>query len=287
MILLSPNLQAFLTTVKQGTVHGAAAELRLTQTAVTQRIRALEKELATTLFLRSRKGMKLTHEGEALFRYCQDASDLEGEALSQIQKSGSERSVFVNLAGPTSVMTARIADLCIALYEKWPQLQLNFVITDSTNRIHMVRTGEAALAIVPPEQVPNEMDSKMLRPDKYVLVASSKWKGRRLTDVLESERLIDFDESDPTSLNYLKKFGLISQLKRPRLFANNNEVIINLFRRGVGFGTLTQEIAKPHLDAGHLITLNGGSAMDDPLALAWYPRPEIPAYFKDLIQSIK
>ena len=287
MSLLSANLRAFLAIVKQGTVHGAAADLRLTQTGVTQRIRALEKELATTLFLRSRKGMKLTQEGEALLRYCHGANDLEGETLSQIQKSGSERPVFVNLAGPTSVMTARITDLCLGIYEKWPQLQLNFMITDSPVRIHMVRTGEAAMAIVPPEQVPNEMDSKMLKPDKYILVASAKWKGRRLADILENERVIDFDESDPTSLYYLKKFGLISQLKRPRLFANNNEVIINLFRHGVGFGTLTQEIAKPYLDDGSLITLNSGSIMEDPLALAWYPRPEVPAYFKDLIQAIK
>jgi DNA-binding transcriptional LysR family regulator len=287
MSLLSPNLQAFLAIVKRGTVHGAAADLRLTQTGVTQRIRALEKELGTTFFLRSRKGMKLTQEGEALFRYCRGAHDLEGEALSQIQKAGSDRPVFHNLAGPTSVMTARIADLSAVLYEKWPQLHLNFVITDSANRISMVRTGEASLAIVPPEQVPSEMDSKMLRPDKYVLVASPRWKGRRLTDILENERVIDFDESDPTTLNYLKKFQLLSQLKRPRLFANNNEVIINFFRRGIGFGTLTQEIAKPHIESGDLITLNSGSVMEDPLALAWYPRPELPAYFKELIHSLK
>ena len=48
--------------VRQGTVHGAAGELHLTQTGVTQRIRAIEQKLETTLFLRSRKGMKLTQE---------------------------------------------------------------------------------------------------------------------------------------------------------------------------------------------------------------------------------
>ncbi len=287
MSLLSPNLQAFLAIVKQGTVHGAAKDLRLTQTGVTQRIRVLEKELGTTLFLRSRKGMKPTQEGEALLRYCQSANDLEGEALGQMQKAGSERSVFVTIAGPTSVMTARIADLCTGLYEKWPQLQLNFLITDAANRIHMLRTGEATLAIASPEQVPNEMDSKVLKPDKYILVACSKWKGRRLADILENERVIDFDESDQTTLTYLRKFGLASQVKRPRLFANNNEVIVSLFRRGVGFGTLTQEIAKPHLEAGHLITLNGGSIMEDPLALAWYTRPEMPGYFREIVQAIR
>ncbi|MBK7961746.1 MAG: LysR family transcriptional regulator [Bdellovibrionales bacterium] len=56
MSLLSANLKAFIAIVRQGTVHGAAQDLHLTQAGVTQRIRAIAKELGTTLFLRSRRG---------------------------------------------------------------------------------------------------------------------------------------------------------------------------------------------------------------------------------------
>ncbi|MGZ3790192.1 MAG: LysR family transcriptional regulator [Bacteriovorax sp.] len=287
MSLLSQNLQAFVSIVKNSTVHGAAFELNLTQTAVTQRIRALEKELSATLFLRSRKGMQLTQEGEALLRYCRGAIDLEGEALSVIAGPGKDNPVFIDITGPTSVMTARTVDQCARLYGEWPQLQLNLVITDTEDRLQAVRSGKATLAIISPEMVPNEMDSKMLRPDKYVLVASRSWKGRRMQDILSNERLIDFYESDTTSINYLKKFDLLSGLKRPRLFVNNNEAIIKLFCQGIGFGALTQEIARPHLDSGELMTLNGGAIMEDPLALVWYPRPEMPGYLKAIIASIK
>jgi LysR family transcriptional regulator, chromosome initiation inhibitor len=287
MSLLSPNLQAFVAIARQGTVHGAAASLRLTQTGVTQRIRSLEKELAATLFLRSRKGMRLTPEGEALLRYCQGATDLEGEAMSRIQKAGSARSVYVTIAGPTSAMTSRIAGQCAALYAKWPELQLNFLVTDATNRVQLVRSGVASLAVVPPEQVPDEMDGKVLKPDRYLLVAAAKWKGRRIADILENERAIDFDENDPTTLNYLKRHGLLAQLRRPRLFANNNEILLQLFRHGVGFGTLTQEIAKPYLDSGALIALHGGAVLEDAIALAWYPRPEMPPYFADVVRAIR
>ncbi|MGZ3775040.1 MAG: LysR family transcriptional regulator [Pseudobdellovibrionaceae bacterium] len=287
MSLLSQNLQAFIAIVKNSTVHGAANDLGLTQTAVTQRIRALENELGVTLFLRSRKGMQLTQEGEALLRYCQGAEDLEGQALSLINGAGKNRTIEVNMTGPTSVMTSRIVPQCANLYNDWPQLNLNFIITDTEDRLQLLKSGSATLAILPPDNVPNELDSKMLKPDRYVLVASKKWKGRRLNDILTSERLIDFYETDQTSLNYLKKFKISSLLERPRLFVNNNEAIIKLFCQGVGFGTLTQEIAKPHLDNGDLITLNNGATMDDPLALAWYPRPEMPKYFKAIIDSVK
>src|SRR5205823_6379304 len=149
-----------------GTVHGAAGALRLTQTGVTQRIRALEADLGTTLFLRSRRGMRLTDEGEALVRYCQAAEELEGRVLSQIHGAGSERTVALTIVGPTSIMSARIVNQCLPLYARWPQLYLHLVIGDAADRIALVRAGHAELAIIPPEQVPNEMDSKRLRPDR-------------------------------------------------------------------------------------------------------------------------
>lgn len=287
MSLLSSNLKAFMAIVRQGTVHGAAAELHLTQTGVTQRIRSLEKELGTTLFLRSRKGMQLTQEGEALLRYCKGAEDLEGQVLSQITEAGMHQPLYITITGPTNVMTSRIIDQCTGLYEEWPNLHLNFLTNDSADQLHLLRSGKASLAIVQSEQVPNEMTGKKIKADKYILVATSKWRGRKLIDILKNERIIDFEENDQTTLNYLKKFNLISHLGKNRLFANNNEAIIKLFCKGVGIGTLTQEIAKPYIDSGDLIALNSGSVMEDALALAWYPRPEMPGYFKSIIAAIK
>ena len=287
MSLLSANLQAFLAIVRNGTVHAAAKELLLTQTGVTQRLRALEKELGTTFFLRSRTGMKLTQEGEALFQYCTGAEDLEGQVMSQLVGAGRDKPIYVSIAGPTSVMTARIVEACRHLYIDWPELHLNFVIDDAVERIGCVRAGRTQLAIVPQDHVPHEIDSTKLQPDRYAPVATPKWKGRKLSEILQTERVIDFHADDPTTRNYLRKFDLLGQLKRPRLYVNNNESIIRMFRWGIGFGTLTQEIAKPHLDRGELITLNGGAVMEDPLALIWYPRPEMPPYFQAILDAIR
>src|SRR5262245_56792191 len=138
MSLLSANLKAFLEVARLGTVHAAASELHLTQTGVTQRIRAIKKELGTTLFLRSRKGMQLTQEGEALLRYCQGAEDLEGQVFSQIAGAAKDQPIFVTVAGPTSMMTARITEQCAPLYAEWPRLFLNLQITDAVDRLNQV-----------------------------------------------------------------------------------------------------------------------------------------------------
>ena len=145
MSLLDPRLQAFVSIVRNQTVHGAAKELKLTQTGVTQRIRALESQLRVTLFTRSRRGMMLTQEGEALNRYCLGASDLEGFTLNQILGAGKTSAIRVTISGPTSIMTSRIIPSCSHLYKKFPHLYLNFEMNDSETRTIQLRQGLAQI----------------------------------------------------------------------------------------------------------------------------------------------
>ncbi len=284
LILQNHLLVAFEAVARLGTAHAAADELHITQTAITQRIKALESGLAMTLFLRSRRGMALTDEAKALLQYCSGARELEGQFLSLVQ-GNNRKEISLNIVGPTSAISTRIAENIEPIYSGYPFLRINLQSDDHANRIEMVRRGEADIAVVPPEQVPNEMTSKVLKPDRYLLVGSHKWKGRKLTEILESERVIDFYDSDQTTIIYLKAFGL--NPKRERLFINENEALIRMFIGGVGFGTLTESVAAPYLDKGKLITLNRGQSIEDPLALVWYPRPNKMDYFEAVIRAIK
>lgn len=286
MSLLDPRLQAFVSIVRNQTVHNAAKELKLTQTGVTQRIRTLETQLGVTLFIRSRRGMMLTQEGEALNRYCLGANDLEGVTLNHILKAGTSSTIRVTISGPTSIMTSRIVPSCIHLYESFKGLFLNFEMNDSEMRISQLQQGSAQFVVVSPEHVGNEMDSKMLKPDKYVLVGSKNWKNRKILEIIKNERIIDFYETDQTTLKYLKKFGYFGDARRDRLFSNNNEAIIKLFSAGVGYGTLTHEVAAPFVEREEIVILNGRNTLEDPQALVWYPRPQKPSYFKAIIDSI-
>ena len=219
VVLKNPLLIAFEKICSLKTVHAAANDLNLTQAALTKRIRLLESELGVTLFLRSRRGMTLTQEGESLLHYCKVAGEAEGLFLSKI-KGQDHREINITIAGPTSAISTRITHDCMPLYKKYPFLRLHLKSEDHLNLIEMIRRGQVDAAVVPPEQVPNEMDSKALKPDRYLLVASTKWKTRQLSEILENERIIDFYDEDQTSLNYLKNFNLMNFKRRSRLFIN-------------------------------------------------------------------
>lgn len=231
--------------------------------------------------------MRLTAEGESILRYCQAAQNLEGQALGEISGQNELATISVTLAGPTSIVSARIIPNCLAIYEKFPNLLLNYRLDDHENRLELIKKGTVQLAILPPEQVPLELDSKMLKPDRHILVGSAKWKGRNTTEIVENERIIDFYENDDTTFRYLDCFGLKKKARKDRLFANTNYAIISLFKGGIGYGTLTTEVAAPHIERGELIALNHKQIFEDPQALVWYPRSEMPAYFKEIITAIR
>lgn len=273
------RLEAFSKIVKLGTVHAAASALGLTQTAVTQRLRSLETSLGVSLFTRSRTGMRLTEEGSALHRYCQQVEDLDGRLLSELK--GRELSTArLTIAGPTSLTTARLVPVLAPVYKEFPRLQLNFQIDDHANRVDLLKKGAAQLVVIPPSEVRNEFDSKLLKPDRYVLVATPKWRGRKLGDILANERMIDFYENDETTKRYLAHFGLKS--KGERLFANSNEALRTLVREGVGYATMTLESA-----TDDMLILNGKQSYEDLQALAWYPREPMPPYMKRVISLIR
>ena len=286
VVLKNPLVFAFERIAVLKTVHAAAVELKLTQAAVTKRLRLLESEMGVTLFLRSRRGMSLTDEGKALLQFCKTTNEAAGQLISNL-RGNNRQDISLTIAGPTSAISGRLIKACMHLYRKYPYLKLHFRSEDHVNLIEMIKQATVDFVVVPPSLVANEMDSKVLKPDRYILVGSPEWQGRSIVDILTHERIIDFYESDLTTLNYLKKFALDSVKRPDRLFINDNAALVRMFCEGIGFGTLTEDIAQAAIENGDLIKLNRGQVYENALALTWYPRHEKTDYFQDLIRSIK
>lgn len=287
MSLLGRQLDAFMAIVQYKTVHAAADSLHVTQTAVTQRIRALEQSLKTTLFVRTRKGMQLTQEGESLLHYCQAAKMLEGDCLAKIKGQDEQSIIRLNLSAPTNIMRTRIIPHCIPVLQQHPNLRINFKVEDSETRHLALKAGEADLVVIAPEHVSLEMENKALQPEKYLLVGPKAWAKRPLHDILTQENIIDFDPSDQMTFHYLRQYQLFEQCRKDRHYANNLENLVELVSQGIGYTVLTQEFYQRFTEHKQLMLLNGGKAYHNDIRLCWYGRPEMPVYFQAIIQAIQ
>ena len=283
----NPQLAAFLTVAETGTISATAKKLNLSQAGATQRIQALEASLGVSLFTRGRKGMKLTAEGHSLLRYCAQVKSLEGRLLASLKKGGEEEEVSLTLVAPAAFTAGRFASQCAGIFRAWPKLNLRFLVDVNANRLNLLKSGQADIAVVLPHEVTPELDSKLLRPLEYQLVCSPAWKGRPLREILEQERLYAYHPDEDLGIRYLREFGLLESLKKPRLYANENQTLQNLITLGVGFGLLPKELAATPIREGALVALNQERSLKVAFAAAWYPRAQMPNYFSDVVKAIK
>jgi DNA-binding transcriptional LysR family regulator len=287
MRLLHAGIEAFLAIVRQGTVHGAARAIGLSQTGVTQRIRGLERELGTTLFVRSRKGMRPTAEGDALVRWCQSVGELEGELLSFVRRGDEAAAVRVTLTGPSSLMRCRVVPQAAAAMRAFPGVTLGFLLEDAGSGLGHLKTGVAQLAVLRKDDVVNELDTKRLRPARHRLVGPAAWAGRDPAEVVAAERIVDFDESDDATLAFLREHDLLAGARRRRHLVNNPDALAELVAAGFGYSVLADDFATQWLADGRLVDLCPGRHLDQQIALAWYPRHEMPAYFRALVDAVR
>jgi DNA-binding transcriptional LysR family regulator len=285
MSLLHKNLQAFQAIALHQSVQGAAKSLFLTQTAVTQRLKLLEQELNVSLFERSRRGMLLTREGEILLRYCEVNQGLADSALEKIRGSGINTPVRLSICGPSSDMSTRVASGLIPVMKKFPQLLMEFIYCDDESPAEWLREGKVQLAIVSKKQVTKEMQVKVLKPETYVLAASSKWEGRRLKEIIEKERIIDFNPSDDMTFDYLKYYDL-EGMQQERHFVNNPETIAQFLSNGLGYSVLEKSLAESYVKSKKICLLNDGKVFTKEIFLVWYERPVMTHYFSATIDAI-
>jgi len=281
------QLPTFMAVAELLNLSAAAEKLGVTQTGATQRIKSLEQSLGTALFTRSRSGMRLTEEGRCLYRYCTEASNLEGQFFSGLKQGGRTREVDLCIVGPMSLLAGRVVPRYREISKKWTHLNLRLVIDSNANRLNQLKRGDCDLAFIFPNEVGLELDSKLIRPVEYLLVATPEWKGRAMKEILGTEKLLAYHPGDTTGLDYLRTFKLLEHFKRSRFCVSENITLIRLLELGLGFGVLPREIAERLIDENKLSPLNQGRSYKIAYALAWYPRREMPDYFREIVRTIK
>lgn len=291
-MLLTPALEAFIEVAHAGTVHGAAQKLRLTQAAVTSRIKGLEDSLSASLFLRSRRGMTLTDAGHHLLQHCLRIRASEGELLSMVRGVPDEQEVRVRIQGTSSIMRARVIP-ALSMLKASPSMRsaatkvvYTFIIDDNLNGIEALKQGACDFALVRDTQVPNECDSKRLKPERYVLCVPVAWAKRSAEDIVSEERIIDFDPMDDFTFAWLERARLKQQARPERVFANNTDAMCSLTELGMGYCVVSEEFARPLAAQKRIAILDPHRAYEVKRALAWFSRAYMPEPMREVVRAL-
>jgi DNA-binding transcriptional LysR family regulator len=170
----------------RGSFSAAAEALSFTQSAVSQQVAALEREVGTTLLERSPRGVRLTDAGQTVVNHAEAIlSRLEcaEEELAELAglRGGRLRLACFQSAGAT-LMPRAVAEF----HDRHPQVELSMVEAEPDDAQERMRAGDVDMALVYDfERVPGTLgDDLQLTPlldDTYdaVIAAEHRLAGRR------------------------------------------------------------------------------------------------------------
>lgn len=96
-------LRAFEASARLGSFTRAGLELRVTQTAISHQVKALEETLGAVLFKRLPRGLVLTDEGQALLPVLTDAFRRMSATLSQFEEGNFREILTVGVVGTFAI----------------------------------------------------------------------------------------------------------------------------------------------------------------------------------------
>jgi DNA-binding transcriptional LysR family regulator len=170
----------------RGSFSAAAETLSFTQSAVSQHVAALEREVGTQLVDRGRRGVRLTDAGRLVVGHA-DA------ILARIESAEEELAALAGLRGGRVRLIsfqsggATLAPRAVAAFrERHPHVDLSMLEAEPDEAGERLRSGEADLALVythesTPGLLPPELQLTHLLDDRYdaILPAGHALAGRR------------------------------------------------------------------------------------------------------------
>jgi DNA-binding transcriptional LysR family regulator len=252
------QVEAFLAVGTFGGFRRAAEALRVTQPAVSARIKALEGSLGVSLFERGRGGLALSAAGRALRPHAEQLLQSVALARQAVHDLRPASGGAVRIAAALSICTYLLPGVLKRFQAAHPSVMMTVRSGHSKEVLEMVLRGEADLGLARSLNHPG-VETVTLRQDPLVLVGQAAvWMGPRRARLHEvAERpliLFDRGSSDWTlSHGLFRRAGLVPNVV---LEVETIETAKRMVERGLGLAFL------PHLAVARDIQRNRLVAVD-------------------------
>jgi DNA-binding transcriptional LysR family regulator len=166
-----PQILAFLEVARRGNLSRAAEALYVSQPTLTARLQSLEADLGEQLFVRTRRGMRLTEAGEAFLPYAEhaiQAIDDGRERLGELRRGDVGKLV---LGSPPTVSTYTLPALLARFTEEHPGVRLTVMTGTSEEILELVLHDRIQIGLMRALGHP-EVDTVPVYSDSLLLVVS-------------------------------------------------------------------------------------------------------------------
>lgn len=218
----------------------ASKQLFISQSAVSQSIKVLEKKLNQTLFIRSTKRVQLTPEGEILLKHIEPAMNLIKKGENQLLEANTLNGGQLRIGASDTICRYFLVPFLSHFHSLYPNIHIKVTNRTSIECAKLLENGQVDFIITnyPNSALSNTQNIKMLRPFHDVFAANEEFfplKGRKLSlEELQTYPILMLDKKSTTS-EFLHSMFQKHQLDLvPEIELSSNDLLIDLAKIGLG-----------------------------------------------------
>lgn len=257
--MLDFRMETFLAVCQCMNFTRASEQLNITQPAVSQHIRFLEKHYNTKLFRYEGKKLRLTGAGEILRNASLTMMHDEISMQSEMQKS--EEADEIRFGATRTVGDTLMGGILEKYLREYPDADIHMVVENTRELLERLDDGRIDFALVEGFFKKSEYDYQKYSEENYIAVCSSDYQFRGNPDRIENlfqERLLLREEGSGTREvleRYLDSQNLsLSDFERT-MEAGSLHTIKELTKSGCGITFLYEVAVREELKSGALIKI--------------------------------
>lgn len=254
--------------IAQRSFEKAADVLCISQSAVSQRIKQLEKWLAQPVLVREQPP-RVTPAGQKLLGLYRQVCILEQEILPDLSGDDSDKTVSVSIATNADSLATWLIPALAPLVEQG-NIQLNLLVDDEHRTIEKLKNGEVVAAISQSAKSIPGCEAVLLGDMPYLCVCAPGFYQRYFPAgvsgaALERAPSIAFDPNDFVNERFVRK-SLGYEMQSPvKHSVGSSEACVKGALAGIGFAMIPEIQIRAELEQGLLVEILPGMRIDQKL----------------------
>jgi len=292
-LLSLQQVRCFCAALELGSFTAAAEALGVSQPAVADQIRKLERALDADLFVRAGRGVTPTEAGRAFaehaarsLRAVEDAADSVGE-LTEVQTG----TVAIGAFGEPSGW--RLDEVVVAFVRRHPNVSVRLVGLNSSTIADRVRRGELAAGVVLLPIADEQLDVRPIVRDEVLYVSADPARTRKAATIarLAATPLVFYDaesaDADPIRRQLAERAQALGVRLQPRVEVELKDIALRLVAAGVGDTYLPSAYTHaPYFPEG-LSTVPFSPALYDTFAIITRPGARMSPGVRELLADLE
>ncbi|MBB3139236.1 LysR substrate-binding domain-containing protein [Halomonas organivorans] len=269
------QLQVFAAVARLGTVSAAAEELSLSQSATSQALSDLERQLGVALFERPGRRLVLNDLGRSLLPRAEALLDGMAAFVAAAREPEGELHGVLGVSASATVGTYLLPDLVGRFSEAHPRTDLRLRLRNTHEVIGDVLRLEADLGLIEGECREPALVSEPWCEDRLVVVAAPGHplaSRERLDDhALAAAAWILREPGSGTREVFEQAMRRRGVSPRVRMALGQHEAIKQAVLAGLGLGCLSALGVAGELERGELVALDSELTLRRTFSLVWHP----------------